>query len=294
MKVIIFLVIFQTKNCLQKGCHDLLIEERVVHPPAEEDCSNCHELVGEHPFKKIEDVFELCTTCHDDKQSAQHPPVQEDCTTCHNPHSSPLSGLLKEKPPYLCSTCHEDIIKGPVSIHIPVKEGRCKECHDVHGNETNFFLLKEGNDLCFKCHTEMGTKFATAKFKHPPVHDCMNCHNPHSSGFDKLFNAMYPRGSYTFFTQLQYELCFNCHDIESLFSLESGFKKNGKNLHEVHVKRDKGRICTFCHNPHFSNNPKFVEGGRLFGPNNYILKIDFKKKNGGGICGPACHGKVEY
>ncbi len=294
MKMLIFFIIFQTQNCLKKGCHNLIIEERIVHPPAEEDCSNCHILEGKHPFKKIENVFELCTTCHDDKTESQHPPAQEDCTTCHNPHSSPIKGLLKEKPPYLCTECHEDVLNGLVSQHKPVEKGNCKNCHDVHGNEANYFLLKEGNNLCFKCHSRMGNRFKKAKYKHPPVFDCLNCHNPHSSGFSKLLKAMYPRSVYNFFTYLQYELCFNCHDADDLFSNSSGFKKGNKNLHKVHVKREKGRICTFCHNPHFSDNPKYIEGGESFGPYDYILRFGFKKKKGGGICGPACHGKAEY
>ncbi|MEO0270048.1 MAG: cytochrome c3 family protein [candidate division WOR-3 bacterium] len=294
MKIILFFLIFQKENCIKKGCHDLLIEEKVLHPPAKEDCSSCHELVGKHPFKKIENVTELCLSCHSDKSSSKHPPVNEDCSICHNPHSSPINHLLKEKLPYLCSNCHKEILKNLISIHNPFIEGNCKDCHDVHGNNSKSYLLNQVNTLCFKCHTEMENFYKIKKYKHPPLENCINCHNPHSSQFPLLLNSMYPNKLYTTFTYLQYELCFNCHDQESIFSEKTNFKKNGLNLHEFHVKKDKGITCSLCHNPHYSDNPFFVEGGKKFGPNDYILTFKFEKNKKGGICGPACHGKAEY
>ncbi len=294
MKTILLFLIFQEENCIKKGCHDLIIEERFIHPPAKEDCSTCHELIGKHPFKKIENVTMLCITCHDDKNSSTHPPSKDDCSLCHNPHSSPVEFLLREKLPYLCSKCHTKILKNPISVHNPFIEGKCKTCHDVHGNNFKFYLLDKINELCFKCHKEMKDYYSTKKYKHFPVENCLNCHNPHSSQFPMLFNAMYTNKTYTTFTYLQYELCFNCHEQELIFSEQTNFRKNNLNLHELHIKKEKGIPCTFCHNPHYSDNPLFVEGGKKFGPNSYILDIKFQKNQKGGICGPVCHGRAEY
>ncbi|MEN3043722.1 MAG: cytochrome c3 family protein [Candidatus Hydrothermales bacterium] len=292
--MLIIFLISQERDCTERGCHDILIEERVLHQPVKEDCSLCHNLEGEHPFKKIENINSICLNCHENKSKFKHPPNDNKCTHCHNPHSSPLNFLLREKLPYLCSSCHKELSKTALSFHAPFVDGKCKSCHDVHGNDKRSYLLRETNSLCFDCHKEMEEQYRVKKYKHPPIENCITCHNPHQSNFTMLLNSMYPNKPYVFFTHLQYELCFNCHNLEDLFSEKSSFKRGEENLHKVHVKREKGIVCSFCHNPHFSKNFALVEGGKKFGPYNYVLNFDFIKTEKKGTCGPACHGKAEY
>lgn len=292
MKILIILTFLQN-SCFKKGCHDLIIQERVIHPPVEEDCYTCHEGTGKHSFEKIEDVNSICFACHEEKEKAEHPPVTEDCTNCHNPHSTPVDHLLKERTPFLCFKCHENFLQLPTT-HKPVQEGKCNSCHDVHGiNQKNRFLKEKGNNLCYSCHKDIKSEMSKYTYKHEPVEDCKNCHIPHSSYFPFLLKSAYPNGIYNFYAPLQYNLCFECHDEENIMGEESNFKKGSKNLHTVHV-RDREKVCTICHNPHYSKNPVLIEGIKHFGPLKYELRIKFDKKQKGGICYPACHGKAEY
>ena len=90
----------QEESCGGAACHGSLFKLSELHPPFEDDCTNCHELKAEeakHPenpgqeYTIGDEVPTLCYNCHDEKGTKQniHSPVEEgDCTTCHSPHGS--------------------------------------------------------------------------------------------------------------------------------------------------------------------------------------------------------------
>ncbi|NOS96258.1 MAG: DmsE family decaheme c-type cytochrome [Methylotenera sp.] len=81
------------------------------------DCHNPHGSAGPKLLKK-NTVNETCFTCHAEKRGPflwEHQPVTEDCATCHTPHGSNISPLLKSRPPFLCSECHD----GPHNSKVP-------------------------------------------------------------------------------------------------------------------------------------------------------------------------------
>jgi DmsE family decaheme c-type cytochrome len=138
------------------GCH---AEQRAAnlkpsHHPVMEGimgCSDCHDPHGSvGPFMLAgETVNETCLNCHDEKRGPflwEHAPVQEDCTICHTPHGSVQVALLKQRPPYLCQSCHDSTLHnsqpfsgasipgGQSPSRMMVLRG-CLNCHsEVHGS----------------------------------------------------------------------------------------------------------------------------------------------------------------
>ena len=73
------------------------------------DCHNPHGGVGDTKSLKEVTVNETCYNCHAEKRGPllwEHEPVREDCTNCHTPHGATNVRLLKQRPPFLCISCH--------------------------------------------------------------------------------------------------------------------------------------------------------------------------------------------
>jgi DmsE family decaheme c-type cytochrome len=123
-------------------------------------CSDCHNPHGSPGPKLLgkNTVVETCFTCHAEKRGPflwEHQPATEDCTNCHTPHGSNNTPLLKDRPPFLCDTCHDGphtsqsaIGRGVAGIQgggiVPggspsvINVGRsCMNCHVmVHGSNS--------------------------------------------------------------------------------------------------------------------------------------------------------------
>ncbi len=305
----IFVVLYGVSVTAVKGeelvcsnCHEKLTQGRVVHPALEEGCDACHEVElvekpkkGEppHTVTPIDDVNDLCSGCHDvpeDLENVHSPIEDEGCTFCHDPHSSGQDFLLRSPPYDLCGQCHRSALPTAyASRHKPVLE-RCGFCHDVHGSAKDTYLKKSSPDLCLECHTKI-QKEIEAENPHPPAEeDCLNCHKPHASLDAYLLNAYFPKDPYAYYTPVRYDLCWQCHDREEIFGEDSGFRTAlGKNLHAVHVKQKKGRVCTFCHSPHGSSQSFMLKTQIPFGKHGWVIPLQFRETEKGGTCGPSCH-----
>ncbi len=92
----------------------------VQHPPAFEDCSNCHDPHSSN-FKNLlstANIIELCTACHEDAQKRHFHPMGPGtidprtktdlvCTGCHSPHSGSDKNILNaDQNRQLCNQCH--------------------------------------------------------------------------------------------------------------------------------------------------------------------------------------------
>jgi predicted CXXCH cytochrome family protein len=259
-------------------CHGALIKNSVVHPDLESSCDICHTSNGkEHPLKNIrgfdlsEKVPVLCYNCHSDFQEKSesskvvHGPLKDksSCINCHNPHSSPNSRLLKDATNDLCLKCHDRTITND-SVKI----------RNIRQSITN------------------------AKSVHQALEaGCITCHNPHYSEKKALLVANFPAGQqYIKATADNIELCFMCHDkdlLEAKTTVAATNFRNGKtNLHYLHVKGDKGRNCTMCHDVHGAQNEKLITDKLKFG--NWEMKIKFEPSAIGGSCLTACHSEKKY
>jgi predicted CXXCH cytochrome family protein len=264
---------------------------------------------------------EECITCHGDlmKNAVVHPDLESSCDICHTSNgkehpSKNVSGFnLTEKIPVLCFNCHSDFQEKSDSsmvVHGPIKDKvSCINCHNPHSSPNNKLLHNASNDLCLKCHdrtilVESGKIrnirqiITNAKSVHQAIDGgCVTCHNPHFSEKGALLVANFPAGQqYIKATVDNLELCFMCHDkdlLEAKTTVAGTNFRNGKtNLHYLHLKGEKGRNCTMCHDVHGAQNEKLITDRLKFG--SWEMKIIFEPSGIGGSCLTACHTEKKY
>ncbi|MFI5150497.1 MAG: cytochrome c3 family protein [Bacteroidia bacterium] len=309
-------------KCLE--CHQKVIERKVAHKPVLDGCDKCHKSNGkEHPkgdtegFELLMPVPQLCYSCHEEKNIMKeqvHAPLKEgDCLSCHDVHSSKGEHLISTPSPGLCFSCHNDLKKkfeASSVQHGAVKDQKgCVNCHNPHSSSQKKILQKKEPDLCFSCHDKkiavgsrvipnMKDLVTKSKYIHGAIDNngCSVCHNPHSGDVKNMLGKAYPAGNYSPATKENYALCMDCHE-SSLFqdavtTESTGFRNGDKNLHFVHVNKDKGRSCGNCHCIHAANKLFLIAEVTKFGQWNMPLK--YTKLPKGGSCAPGCHGEKKY
>ena len=254
---------------------------------------------------RAQDEDRGCLECHEDLLEGKvvHDPVGEgDCEMCHEGDAEEHEFTLPEPIGEACSMCHE-IGSASGAVHGPVKVGKCTACHNPHASDHEKLLLAEGEKLCWRCHGRTQKRvgrqgvvenirkvIAEASTPHEALEmGCGECHPPHDSEEQGLFAMPFPEGPYAKGFDGSYELCMACHD-ESLIteaqSTETGFRDGEKNLHTVHVVREKSRSCAICHSPHGGGDHLLRKQVR-FGQ--WLLPIGYQATDNGGTCTTACH-----
>jgi DmsE family decaheme c-type cytochrome len=140
----------QAKVCAD--CHQLQRNEMLKafsHPLFEEkmNCTSCHGMHDDFVATELAraTVNDTCFQCHADKRGPflwEHAPVSEDCGDCHSPHGSNHPGMLTQRAPLLCQSCHS-------------QSGHPAVAYDTAGLATNVpsqFLLGQG---CLNCHSQV-------------------------------------------------------------------------------------------------------------------------------------------
>ncbi len=300
-------LLLESKTELCAGCHEDQAKSENPHGPvAAGECMECHEPheADAKNLLKAEDQ-QLCFGCHDDMKYVEdkpfvHTALTTGCTSCHNPHGSKFRKLLSAEGKDACFECHDDIaatVKEATTPHKPINsEKNCASCHSPHSSDNENQLLEPQKELCLSCHDKAFPK--DAKVFHEPIVEgkCAGCHDPHGSTNRNLLVKEFPTDIYVPYTDTEYALCFECHkrDLAQYedTSFATNFRDGERNLHYVHVHKDKGRSCRFCHAVHAGNNPKLVNDTVPFGQWN--LPIGFVKTETGGGCTPGCHKQQVY
>jgi predicted CXXCH cytochrome family protein len=306
------------ESCVTSRCHALKSTVQYAHSPvATGACVLCHQDVVSNPPLGLKDTGpDLCLKCHKEQKSFYnearfvHAPVKEKCIACHNPHGSTTSKFfLNQDQLRLCLGCHMNQEKNPNEIpqisiakmpHKPVVEGQCAGCHTPHAS--NFKkLLKDGpqeTKLCFSCHKEKALEIKNASFIHGPIREgqCTPCHAPHGSDSSYLLKYYYVRTFYNPFNPELYALCFKCHKetlvLDERTTTLTNFRNGDRNLHYLHVNREKGRTCLACHEVHAGVQERQIRTSTPFG--DWSIPIQFVKTETGGKCLVSCHVAKEY
>jgi len=288
-------------------------------PVAAGECLVCHSAhQSDHKGLLADSRTSLCLGCHVDVENsmkdavAVHKPVAEQCAGCHDPHGGNSEFFLTADGPDLCMKCHAEFIdkaKTAAFPHAPMTEGRsCRNCHAPHASSQTGLLATKTGDLCLSCHDKaiqregdtidnIALQTAEAKFLHGPVRDgnCAACHQAHGSDHASILKREFPREFYAPYKEGAYDLCFECHDRALALDAASdrtGFRDGARNLHFLHVNREKGRTCRACHAEHASNQPNHVRGEVPFG--RWTMKVSFTKTDTGGTCETGCHVPYSY
>ncbi|NOZ75866.1 MAG: hypothetical protein GXO90_10940 [FCB group bacterium] len=318
-----FLLKGNTAADVCSDCHDTGSRDKeFVHGPvAVGACDICHSGHGnlKNTLLKKADVNSTCYQCHELKSeeiaslSNKHAPVEESCSNCHNPHESDIKYQLEESVPDLCMGCHSEIeeknSKGKSHHQALDMDDSCLNCHLPHGSQFEKNLREEPFDLCMTCHNKpmkLGkTTIPNMKSflkKNPDWHgpirekNCAGCHDPHGTDNIRLLKFYYPEKFYSKFNIDQYQLCFQCHPSENVLDQNTikltNFRDGDRNLHYLHVNREKGRTCRACHQTHASTKPFHIREAVPFGE--WQLPINYTPKEDGGSCQPGCHKLQEY
>lgn len=305
-------------------CHEAKDTKKFVHGPvAAGACTACHNPHESDNMKllRFPNINQLCTSCHMDKGDFLkntkhiHPPVQDQCINCHDAHTENFKFQLKaDGNKDLCLMCHVE--KKEHLASVTHKHGaldrpkKCLECHNPHGSNTPKMLIKEtSKDLCLSCHndtlTQQGSKLVDMDkhLKDNPDHhgpilwgDCAACHNPHGSDNLRMLKKPFPESFYSSFDEKNY-ICFECHEpakiMDANTTTATNFRNGSKNMHFVHVDKEKGRTCRACHDFHGTKEyPHHLRTKTTFGAINFPIR--YIETPTGGSCAPACHARRHY
>ncbi len=296
-----------------------------VHAPFQSGkCGLCHlrnddKNPGGLRHKTVE---EECYECHEDTLAVmsarfKHYPSEISCNYCHNPHNSTEPGLLVAEMTSLCYQCHkglQEVVSTAKVGHDAITQGRkCSNCHNPHASNIERMLIALPFDLCVNCHSKDGMLTSDGKpmtnYKqwlkdnkvwHAPVEakDCSACHKTHGGDNFRLLVKAYPPNFYAPYDPKNYALCYACHNERVVSEEETttltGFRDGTKNLHYVHVHRDRGRTCRACHEVHAAKQAKRVRDSVPYGPKGWQLQVNFMKTPTGGTCAKTCHETKTY
>jgi predicted CXXCH cytochrome family protein len=238
-----------------------------------------------------------------------------ECRVCHDPHATDNPALLPSDPVALCTGCHTDIAFKMETASTPhaalTSERECLNCHTPHAGNTAHLLKNDEMTLCFECHNKEiklkdGGKLMNIKALiqdgtslHGPVaeHSCVVCHEIHGGGHQRLLKQEYPAEIYPM-SESAYSLCFSCHDRQMALLPNTvavtRFRNGDRNLHQVHVDREKSRSCRICHDTHAASRERHIRDDIAFGPAGWRLPIQYQALPDGGQCGAGCHAPFRY
>lgn len=302
-------------------CHDSVTDGRMhIHGPvALGECLVCHTPhESDHAGLLIEPRRDLCLGCHIDVEIeianalAIHEPVDTVCAGCHDPHGGNVEYFLPHEGSDLCMTCHSEFITAAMEAdfaHAPMTEDKsCRNCHAPHASPQEALLSTSTMELCLTCHSEeihrddrtinnVLAEITNAEFLHGPIREdnCVACHMAHGSDVANILRKAYPSDFYAPYEEGAYDLCFECHDraiVDFERTEATGFRDGDRNLHYLHVSREKGRTCRACHAEHASVQPNHVRSEVPFG--RWMMPVRFEKTETGGTCETGCHLPYEY
>ena len=302
-------------------CHTDVREglDHIHGPVALGECLACHTPhQSDHEGLLIEARSDLCLGCHVDVEEnlqaavSVHEPVQEKCEGCHEAHGGTTEYFLPATGQDLCRDCHGDFLQKVNEYeytHQPMVEGQtCQNCHEAHSSNQEALLQGNVGELCLSCHNEslqgprgsidnVAAQIEGAEFLHGPLREnnCSACHSAHGSDHPEILDMAFPADFYAEYEEGKYALCFNCHDqqiVREETTTVTAFRNGNRNLHYVHVNREKGRSCRSCHHEHASNQPNHVRSEVPFG--RWVMEIDFNQTDSGGGCTTGCHLPYKY
>jgi DmsE family decaheme c-type cytochrome len=133
-------------------CHQLtraVFLKPFAHPvdQGKMDCSGCHSAHGSTADAQLvrETLNQTCYQCHAEKRGPflwEHAPSAEDCSSCHSPHGSIHTGMLAQRGPFLCQSCHSQA--GHPSV--------ARDADGLVSNVPSNLLLGQN---CMNCHSQV-------------------------------------------------------------------------------------------------------------------------------------------
>jgi len=286
----------------------------------ENNCLDCHngnvantDIETEMNKAYRHNVFAY-NQIHTPMEDADPATTHVECVDCHNPHAvnnstanAPdangflagvrginQSGTAVNVIQYeyeLCYRCHADnpVVASPTTRQIAQANVRLEfdlsnpSYHPVGGQGKNNDVpsliapLTESSLIyCSNCHSSNGTSPA----------------GPHGSIYPNILKYRYETADYTAESYANYELCYSCHDRNSILNDESFTE------HSRHISGENAP-CNVCHDPHgisssqgnTTNNSHLINFDiNIVQPRAGIIRF-VKTGTNSGYCELRCHGR---
>jgi predicted CXXCH cytochrome family protein len=236
------------KACVD--CHKQVVASKTLCMATKEKmCNLCHVIPEAGGLPRLAETAEkLCIKCHTKdkfKGSFVHGPFAVGaCVACHDPHGTKLTGTSGRQ---MCLTCHADMNARLTNAKFQHKaiEGGCTVCHAPHASDHRYELREAVPALCTNCHSKILAENQKAAVKHAPVTDgpaCLNCHDPHMAGDERLLVAD------------GIDVCLKCHDgTIKVDQYELAHMKQLLTANIEHHGPIQSKECSGCHKPHGSS-----------------------------------------
>ena len=278
--------------------------QRLFHFAEEEDnCLSCHNglvaktnLVEEfdktsghfvHDYKGVHDIEESAIT--------SDPHVE--CADCHNPHAVIQRTANAPFAPGALNAVSGVTAEGSEIDHITYEYEVCFKCHGNNPvsifsaisrqiTQTNTIMEFDQANPSYHPITVAGANNNVPSLL-PGMDEsriiyCTDCHSsdstsqirgPHGSRHPFLLAYQYETADGTQESPSAYELCYQCHDRESILDEKGSFKYHKKHIEEYKTP------CSVCHDPH---GISFSQGSSTNNSNliNFDTSIVFSDSNG--------------
>lgn len=318
-------------NVAENGCenchspHNAVGKYRLLNYLSEEqNCLVCHNGnvastdISTQLIKPYSHRVEWYNLVHDPTEDALVSTMHVECEDCHNPHAVTGTGAsapdangfitgIKGVDQYgnpvdplqyeyeLCYRCHSDSPSKPASSTVRMIE------------QNNVRLEFDLNNPSYHPVAGIGANTNSPSLIAPAYNEnsiiyCTDCHasdgpsspaGPHGSMYPGLLRYRYDRDDYTIESALSYELCYSCHDRNSILG------DNSFGEHYLHIV-DQHTPCNACHDPHGISNTQgtITNNSHLI---NFDLNIVTASGNSvvqfvdtglfSGYCQLRCHGR---
>lgn len=314
------------ENC--HNPHNAEGNERLLNYLVEEtNCYTCHN--GNVAAEDIENIFATKTHIHDiSTYSGQHDPNENsivqtrhvECEDCHNPHASTSAtavapfasgaiigvkgvdsngnGVASIQYEYeLCYRCHADSPDKPSS----------PTTRQIVQSNTRFEF--DSNNLSYHPIESAGANSNVPSLISPlsesSIIYCTDCHStedpgapngPHGSDYPQILKFNYTKDEYTQESYFAYELCYQCHDQNTITDGTGNFARR---VHRLHIVGEDAP-CNACHDPHgiYNGQSSPSDHSHLI---NFDLSIVHPNQDGNlrfidqgdysGRCDLLCHGE---
>ena len=311
--------------------HNAGANERLLANNNEEtNCFTCHNgSVANHniqnEFSKMSrhPIFDYSSVdqgAHEPKESVLSSSRHVECVDCHNPHaanaSNPINGVpgigqnggevtQVSQVQQLCYRCHGDSAPGGAS-RTTRQFNRTNTRDEFDSGNASFHPIAAHGKNNF-------VPSLTGGFNRSSRITCLDCHNnnniggangPHGSSYAPILERNYSTQDPTTESQNAYDMCYKCHDRNSILSNES-FPR-----HSFHITgggmggggmggggmggMGLSTPCNVCHDPHGSQQPKLINFDRnVVSPSSSGRLEHYSNATGAGSggCYLSCHGR---